>query len=75
MRDVLAEFMSASIRVRARGGRLVAHHCEFDAGMIARHIRDNGYDEWGQQWKGNCDGSDMHHGPRHLGMVASHLWP
>ena len=51
MRDVLAEFMSAAIRVRDRGGRLVAHHCEFDAGVIARHLRDNGYDEWGRQWK------------------------
>ena len=37
--DVLEEFMADVMAARADGGRLCAHHLEFDAGIILRELR------------------------------------
>ena len=49
--EALEKFMSAAIRVRARGGCVVAHHLGFHAAVIDEHLQQAKFDEWRQQWK------------------------
>ena len=50
IKDALAEFLLDVRRVCAQGGKLVSHHIEFDAGIIAREIERTGHDsvDWSQ---------------------------
>ena len=47
---VLDAFMNMIEQVDAKGGRLVVHHLEFDAGIIDRQLGDAGLGHWRSMW-------------------------
>jgi hypothetical protein len=47
---VLAEFLDDVAAVHARGGRAVAHHIEFDAGVIANELARAGLGHRREEW-------------------------
>ena len=56
---VLCKFMETAADIDARGGCIVAHHLEFDAGIIDRELANAGLACWRPQWsaiarKGIC---------------------
>ena len=48
--DALRDFMEDVVRVHQRGGLLVAHQLEFDAGVIWRELRHCGPSALAKQW-------------------------
>ena len=48
---VLDRFMRVVTRAHERGGRLVAHHLEFDAGIIDRELANSGLEQWRPRWR------------------------
>ena len=50
LRDALSEFMIAMERVTDLGGRVIIHHLEFDAGIIARELHNAGMDTFLPRW-------------------------
>ena len=51
LRSVLQEFLADVLDITARGGRVVAHHLEFDAGIILRELRRSRLDDLAQAWE------------------------
>ena len=49
--EVLTDFMIMIDQAEAIGARLVAHHLEFDAGIIDRQLHDAGLDHKSAQWR------------------------
>ena len=47
---VLERFMEVVTRAHERGGRLVVHHLEFDAGIIDRELANSGLERWIPTW-------------------------
>ena len=56
--EILSELMSDVKDVRARGGRIVAHHLEFDAGILDKELSRCGMEEarrdWGRAVRAGC---------------------
>ena len=50
LRDALVEFMADMQQAAKRGCRVVIHHLEFDAGLIARELANAGLDDLVQAW-------------------------
>ena len=50
LRDVLQEFIQDMIRALDNGGRIVIHHLEFDAGILARELDRAGLDNFQEAW-------------------------
>jgi hypothetical protein len=48
--EVLAEFLDDMLAARQAGGRVVAHHLEFDAGIISKEIDNAGMGARKQEW-------------------------
>ena len=42
--------MQVMTRAHERGGRLVVHHLEFDAGIIDRELANSGLEQWRPRW-------------------------
>ena len=47
---VMERFMQVMTRAHERGGRLVVHHLEFDAGIIDRELANSGLEQWRPRW-------------------------
>ena len=59
LRDVLSELLAMVGRAEALGARLVVHHLEFDAGIVAQQLCEAGLAHEREQWvafarKGFC---------------------
>ena len=50
LRDALTEFMAEMQQAAKRGCRVVIHHLEFDAGLIARELVNAGLDDLVDPW-------------------------
>ena len=50
LRDALTEFMAEMQQAAKRGCRVVIHHLEFDAGLIARELVNAGLDDLVEPW-------------------------
>lgn len=50
--DVLGEFMRAMAHMSEKGGRVVIHHLEFDAGIIDKELGNAGLGNWSELWRG-----------------------
>ena len=50
--DVLGEFMRAMAHMNEKGGRVVIHHLEFDAGIIDKELGNAGLGNWSELWRG-----------------------
>ena len=48
--DALRDFMEDVVRVHQRGGLVVAHQLEFDAGVVWRELRLCGFNALAKQW-------------------------
>ncbi len=48
--NVMEDFMHEMARVHELGGRIVVHHLEFDAGIIAKELENAGLDHWRSLW-------------------------
>ena len=48
--DVLKEFMTDISQAHARGGRICAHHLEFDAGLVDEELRRCGLSTLREEW-------------------------
>ena len=51
LREVMQDFFRDVIRAVERGGRVVAHHLEFDAGIISEELRRSGLAEFQHRWE------------------------
>jgi len=51
LREALMEFMGAMQRVADSGGRVVIHHLEFDAGIIARELYNTELENFLPLWR------------------------
>ena len=51
LREALIEFMEAMQRANAAGGRVVIHHLEFDAGILARELSNAGLENYVPIWR------------------------
>ena len=59
LQDVLQEFMTDVRRCTQQGGQVVAHHLEFDAGVVHNELKRCGLDAFADEWtaiarKGFC---------------------
>ena len=50
LRAVLSEFMDDVLSAYHRGGRVVCHHLEFDAGIIKEELERCGFNQLAEQW-------------------------
>ena len=50
LKEVLTEFLDDMLAVMEAGGRLVAHHLEFDAGIVARELNNAGLGHRLHEW-------------------------
>ena len=72
LQELLIELMQDVSEVRSLGGRLVARHLEFDAGIVMEELARAGLSHLQQSWRDFAQGGRLHNGPGCCSLDPGH---